>query len=64
MMNKLNEMALKTYIKTRNSQKGATMIEYVLIASLISVIAIAAMTECWPRDQKHVFSDIMLASCS
>ena len=43
MMNKLNEMALKTYIKARYRQKGASMIEYVLIASLISVIAIAAM---------------------
>jgi Flp pilus assembly pilin Flp len=44
MMNKLNEMVLKTLTKTRLSQKGASMIEYVLIASLISVAAIVAMS--------------------
>jgi Flp pilus assembly pilin Flp len=50
MMNKLNEMVLKTYIKTRYSQKGASMIEYVLIASLISIVPIALMTTVGTQD--------------
>jgi Flp pilus assembly pilin Flp len=60
MMNKLNEMVLKTLIKARYSQKGASMIEYVLLASLISIVAIALMTTVGTQI-KAVFTKIVAA---
>ncbi len=35
----------KFFVKLRKSEKGATAIEYGLIAALIAVAAIAAMTQ-------------------
>ncbi len=42
-MNRMNQLACKAMCKM-HAQKGVTMIEYVLIASLIAVVAIAALT--------------------
>jgi pilus assembly protein Flp/PilA len=42
-MNRINQLACKAMCKM-HTQKGVTMIEYVLIASLIAVVAIAALT--------------------
>jgi Flp pilus assembly pilin Flp len=42
-MNRMNQLACKAMCKM-HTQKGVTMIEYVLIASLISIIGIVAIT--------------------
>ncbi len=35
---------LKQYIQSVNEEKGATMVEYALMAALIAVVCIAAVT--------------------
>ena len=42
-MNRMNQLVCKAMCKM-HAQKGVTMIEYVLIAALIAVVAIAALT--------------------
>ncbi len=48
---------MKNLIKNIHSQRGATMIEYALLAALISVVAIAAITAVG-GDVKAVFEAI------
>lgn len=38
------EIVMKTMIRLFKSQDGATAIEYALIAALVSIVAIAAMS--------------------
>jgi len=43
-MNRMNQLTCKAMCKI-HAQKGVTMIEYVLIASLISIVAILLITQ-------------------
>ena len=43
-MKNLGELFLKWYLAVKYSEKGATAVEYALMASLIAVVIIAAVT--------------------
>jgi len=43
-MKHLGELFLKWYLAVKYSEKGATAVEYALMASLIAVVIIAAVT--------------------
>ena len=43
-MKNLSELFLKWYLAVKYSEKGATAVEYALMASLIAVVIIAAVT--------------------
>ena len=51
---------IKRFVKLMNDSRGATAIEYGLIAALIAVAAIGAMT--WCRQQAgHTFNNVSSA---
>ena len=43
-MKNLGELFLKWYFAVKYSEKGATAVEYAIMASLIAVVIIAAVT--------------------
>lgn len=59
LINKKGEMMIS---KFRKSQKGATMIEYVLLAALIAVICIVAIQSIG-RSASNAYSKIASTLC-
>lgn len=49
-----------TKLKSRKSQSGVTMIEYALIAALISIVALALLTDVGTQVQA-IFTSIKTA---
>jgi len=43
-MKNLGELFLKWYLAVRYSEKGATAVEYAIMASLIAAVIVAAVT--------------------
>ena len=50
-MKNLGELFLKWYLALKYSEKGATAVEYAIMASLVAVVIIAAVTTLGQKTQ-------------